>query len=54
MRVPLKKLGDGYYKFGTRRIYVKFNEVGELVVRGAAKGFMPLGYFFHENEDLEI
>lgn len=42
-QVPTKKLGDGYYLFGTRKIYAKIL-CGKLVVR-VGGGFMVIEEF---------
>src|SRR4051812_5522138 len=55
VRVTIKKLGDGYYKFGTRRIYLKLDDDGEtLVVRIAPKEYITLNMFIIENEGVEV
>jgi hypothetical protein len=55
VRVNIKKLGDGYYKFGTRRIYMKLdNEDETLVVRIAPKEYITLNMFIIENEGVEL
>ena len=54
-RVEIKKLGDGYYKFGSRRIYIKLeaDEVN-LMVRVGPKEYITLGMFIIENEGIEM
>jgi Growth-Arrest-Specific Protein 2 Domain len=41
--MPIKRLGDGFYIFGTRKIYVKLMN-GKLVVR-VGGGFMSIDQF---------
>lgn len=54
-RVEIKKLGDGYYKFGTRRIYMKLDaDEVNLMVRVGPKEYITLGMFIIENEGIEM
>ena len=41
--VPVKRLGDGYYMFGTRKIYAKILN-GKLVIR-VGGGYMVIAEF---------
>ena len=41
--VPIKRLGDGYYLFGTRKIYAKIMN-GKLVIR-VGGGYMVIEEF---------
>ena len=53
--MDIKKLGDGYYKFGTRRIYIKLDaDELNLLVRVAPKEYITLGMFIIENEGIEM
>lgn len=50
--VPITRLGNGYYLFGTRKIYAKiFN--GKLVIR-VGGGYMVIGEFIRTYEDQEL
>ncbi len=54
-KVEIKKLGDGYYKFGTRRIYIKLDGGEEtLMVRVGPKEYITLSFFIIENEAIEM
>jgi hypothetical protein len=53
MRIPFEKIGDGYYKFGTRKIYMKF-ENQAILVRIGPKEYMTLNMFIIENEGIEL
>ena len=51
----MKKLGDGYYKFGSRRIYIKLdNDQQTLLVRVGPKEYITLAMFIIENEGIEM
>ena len=51
----MKKLGDGYYKFGSRRIYLKLdNDQYTLLVRVGPKEYITLAMFIIENEGIEL
>ena len=53
-KVPIKKLGDGYYKFGSRRIYLKLeSDQQTLLVRIGPKEYITLSMFIIENEGIE-
>lgn len=54
--LEMRKLGDGYYKFGTRRIYLKLdaNDQSTLLVRIAPKEYITLSMFIIENEGIEM
>lgn len=55
VRVNMRRLGDGYYKFGTRRIYLKLDKEEEnLLVRIAPKEYITLNMFIIENEGVEL
>jgi hypothetical protein len=52
--IDIRKLGDGYYKFGTRRIYLKLdNDEKTLLVRVGPKEYITLSMFIIENEGIE-
>lgn len=54
MKIPIKKLGDGYYKFGSKRIYLKLDSDDlTLLVRVGPKEFITLSMFIIENEGIE-
>lgn len=54
-KIPLKKLGDGYYKFGTRRIFIKLdNDQETMLVRIGPKEYITLAMFLIENEGIEL
>ncbi|CDW76590.1 UNKNOWN [Stylonychia lemnae] len=54
-KVDMKKLGDGYYKFGSRRIYLKLdNDQVTLLVRVGPKEYITLAMFIIENEGIEL
>ena len=50
--VPIKRLGDGYYLFGTRKIYAKIIN-GKLVVR-VGGGYMNIEEFVATYSDHEL
>lgn len=50
--VPVTKLGDGYYLFGTRKIYMKLQN-GRLVVR-VGGGYMFISEFLETYTDSEL
>ncbi|TNV86962.1 hypothetical protein FGO68_gene12735 [Halteria grandinella] len=50
--MPVKRLGDGFYIFGTRKIYVKLL-VGRLVVR-VGGGFMSIDEFMEQYASMEM
>ena len=50
--MPIKRLGDGNYIFGTRKIYVKLIS-GRLVVR-VGGGFMSIEEFLAQYADMEM
>lgn len=53
-KVQFKKMGDGYYKFGSKRIYLKLDNDGNtLQVRVGSKEFVTLSMFIIENEGIE-
>lgn len=55
MKVEMKKLGDGYYKFGTKRIYMRLdNDQRTLMVRVGPKEYITLSLFIIENEGIEL
>ncbi len=51
-QVPIKRLGNGYYLFGTRKIYAKIMN-GKLVIR-VGGGFMIIEEFIATYGDQEI
>ena len=54
--MAVKKLGDGYYKFGTRRIYMKLDNSDQdiLLVRVGPKEYITFSMFIIENEGIEL
>jgi hypothetical protein len=50
--VPIKKLGNGYYIFGTRKIYAKILN-GKLVIR-VGGGYMVIEEFIQTYADAEM
>jgi hypothetical protein len=50
--MPIKRLGDGFYVFGTKKIYVKLMQ-GRLVVR-VGGGFMSVDEFLSQYSDMEF
>jgi len=50
--VPVKRIGDGYYIFGTKKIYAKIMN-GKLVIR-VGGGFMVIEEFIAAYGDMEI
>jgi len=52
MPVPIKKLGDGYYLFGTRKIYAKILN-GKLVIR-VGGGYMVIEEFISTYAEKEL
>lgn len=53
VKINIEKIGDGYYKFGTKRIYVKV-EREMLMVRIGPKDYITLNMFIIENEGIEL
>jgi hypothetical protein len=51
-RVPIKKLGDGFYLFGTRKIYAKI-QAGKLIIR-VGGGWMIITEFIEHYADEEM
>jgi len=49
--IPIKRLGDGFYIFGTRKIFVKLMN-GKLVVR-VGGGFMSIEEFLEQYAEME-
>jgi hypothetical protein len=50
--VPIKRLGNGYYLFGTKKIYAKIMN-GKLVIR-VGGGYMIIEEFIASYSDSEI
>ena len=50
--MPIKRLGDGFYVFGTKKIFVKLMQ-GRLVVR-VGGGFMSVDEFLSQYSDMEF
>ena len=50
--MPVKRLGDGFYIFGTRKIYVKLIQ-NRLVVR-VGGGFMSIDEFMIQYSQMEF
>jgi len=50
--VPIKKLGDGFYLFGTRKIYAKI-QAGKLIIR-VGGGWMIITEFIEHYADEEM
>lgn len=50
--VPVKRLGDGFYMFGTKKIYAKIMQ-GKLVIR-VGGGFMSCEEFINTYSEFEI
>jgi len=51
-QVPIKKLGDGWYLFGTRRIFARI-QVGKLIIR-VGGGWMKIDEFIEKHADEEM
>ena len=51
-KVPIKKLGDGFYLFGTRKIYAKILN-GKLVIR-VGGGYMVIQEFIATYAETEL
>ena len=51
-QVPIKKLGDGYYLFGTRKIFAKILN-GKLVIR-VGGGYMVIEEFISTYAEKEL
>jgi hypothetical protein len=51
-RVPIKKLYEGYYLFGTKKIYAKIMN-GKLVIR-VGGGYMIIEEFIATYEEPEL
>lgn len=50
--MPIKKLGEGYYLFGTRKIYAKILN-GKLVIR-VGGGYMVIEEFISTYAEKEL
>ena len=50
--LPVKRLGDGYYLFGTKKIYAKIMN-GKLVIR-VGGGYMSIEEFIATYGDFEV
>jgi hypothetical protein len=50
--VPIKRLGNGYYYFGTRKIFAKIMN-GKLVIR-VGGGYMVIEEFIANYADQEL
>ena len=50
--IPIKKLGGGYYNFGTKKIFCKIIN-GKLVVR-VGGGYMGIEEFIVQHGQLEL
>ena len=50
--VPIRRLGNGYYIFGTRKIYAKIMN-GKLVIR-VGGGYMVIDEFIQTYADIEL
>jgi len=50
--VPIKKLSDGYYLFGTKKIYAKVLN-GRLIIR-VGGGFVVIEEFIKQYADKEL
>lgn len=50
--VPIKRLGNGYYLFGTKKIFAKIMN-GKLVIR-VGGGFMTIEEFIANYSDTEM
>lgn len=50
--LPMKRLGDGNYLFGTKKIYAKIMN-GKLVIR-VGGGFMSIEEFIATYSDFEV
>lgn len=50
--VPIKRLGNGYYMFGTKKIFAKIMN-GKLVIR-VGGGFMVIEEFISTYADAEM
>ena len=51
-KVPIKRLGDGYYLFGTRKIFAKILN-GKLVIR-VGGGYMVIEEFISTYAEKEL
>ena len=52
INLPVKRLGDGYYLFGTKKIYARIMN-GKLVIR-VGGGFMSVEEFMQSYYDFEV
>jgi len=52
MPLPVKRLGEGYYLFGTKKIYSKIMQ-GKLVIR-VGGGFMSVEEFINTYSEFEV
>lgn len=50
--LPVKRLGDGFYLFGTKKIFAKIMN-GKLVIR-VGGGFMSIDEFLNSYADFEV
>ena len=50
--LPVKRIGDGYYMFGTKKIFAKIMQ-GKLVIR-VGGGYMSVEEFIRTYADFEV
>ena len=53
-RVPIRKISENYYEFGTKKIYVKIDvETDEVMVRDKGGRYLEVTEYVRINEELE-
>lgn len=53
-KVPIRKISENYFEFGTRKIYVKLDpKSGEVRVRDKGGKYVEVTQYVRDNEDLE-
>jgi len=53
-KVPIKKLDENYYEFGSKKIYVKYDySTDEMMVRDRGGRYIEVNHFLRDNEDRE-
>ena len=51
-KVPIRKISENYYEFGTRKIYIKLDRE-EVMVRDKGGNYVEVRQYIRDNEDAE-
>ncbi|CDW83188.1 UNKNOWN [Stylonychia lemnae] len=53
-RVPIHKISENYYQFGSRKIYVKYDaQLRDVMVRDKGGRYLEVNQYIRDNEDTE-